>query len=161
SNLVTSHSVAISGLTSASTYHYRVHSKNSSGTESMSSDSMFATVSGNAPPPASGTTHLDFNYADRNALANAGWSYTATTAAGAQRNTEQLSGALLVNYDQSAHPGTIRIPVGSGEIWQNMNNSQNMLVHALPANWTSIRLKVAAFNPTARDQEVGLMAYQN
>jgi Bacterial Ig domain/Beta xylosidase C-terminal Concanavalin A-like domain/Fibronectin type III domain len=159
SNLVTSHSVAISGLTSGSTYHYRVRSKNSSGTESMSSDSMFATVT--SSPPPSGTTHLDFNYADRNALLNAGWSYTATTAAGGQRNTEQLSGTFMVSYDQSAHPGTIRIPVGSGEIWHNMNNSQNMLVHALPSNWTSIRLKVAAFNPTARDQEVGLLAYQD
>lgn len=36
-----------------------------------------------------------------------------------------------------------------------------MLILSVPTNWTSIRLKIAAFNPVARDQEVGLLAYQN
>jgi hypothetical protein len=107
-----------------------------------------------------GAMHLDFNYADRNALTNAGWSYIATTAGGGTRNTEQ-TGTLAVSYDQVTHPGTIRIPLGSGEIWSNSNNSQNMLILSVPTNWTSLRLKIAAFNPVARDQEVGLLAYQN
>ena len=114
-----------------------------------------------APPPPTGTTHLDFNYADRTGLLNAGWSYLATTAGGGSRNTEPASGSLLVSYDQSVHSGTLRIPVGPGEIWSNSNNSQNMLIRALPSNWTSIRLKIASFNPTHRDQEVGLLAYQD
>jgi hypothetical protein len=119
------------------------------------------TLAGTGSAPAGNpTTHLDFNYLDRNGLLNAGWSFNATTAGGGTRNTEQ-SGTLAVSYDQAAHPGTIRIPVGSGEIWQDSNNSQNMLVLSPPTNWISIRLKIAAFNPTARDQEVGLLAYQN
>ncbi|HEX7959999.1 MAG TPA: fibronectin type III domain-containing protein, partial [Terriglobales bacterium] len=94
STLATIHSVALTGLATGTTYHYRVHSKNSAGTESISGDLTFTTTSGSPPPPTSGTTHVDFNYADRTSLLNAGWSYTATTAAGGARNTEQLSGAL-------------------------------------------------------------------
>src|SRR3954468_2674878 len=109
---------------------------------------------------AQSTTHLDFSYADRTALLNAAWSYTATTASGGARDTEQ-SGTLAVSYDQASHPGTIRIPLGSGEMWQNANNSQNMLVRSLPPDWSSIRLYIAAFNPVTPDQEVGLLAYQD
>jgi hypothetical protein len=106
------------------------------------------------------TVHLDFNYPDRNALLNAGWSFIGTTASGGPRNTEQ-TGDLAISYDQATHPGAIRIPVGSGELWQNSNNSQNMLLLPLPSTWTSIRLKIAAFNPFNRDQEAGLAVYQD
>jgi hypothetical protein len=40
---VTSHSQALAGLTAGTLYHYRVHSKNSSGVESISGDFAFAT----------------------------------------------------------------------------------------------------------------------
>src|SRR5437588_11853737 len=50
---------------------------------------------------------------------------------------------------------------GPGAIWSNSYNSQNMLIRALPSNWTSTRLKIASCNPTHRDQEVGLLAYQD
>lgn len=106
-------------------------------------------------------THIDFNYANRTALLNGGWSFVATTAAGASRNTEVSSGALTVSYDQTIHPGTIRIPLGPGEDYGTSNNSQNTLFRGLPANWTSVRLRVASFNPTANYQQVGLMIYQN
>jgi len=64
SNLVTSHSVALAGLATNTLYHYRVHSKNSSGVESIGGDSAFQTSSGviNPPPtvaitaPANGAT---------------------------------------------------------------------------------------------------------
>jgi chitodextrinase len=57
STLVTSHSVALSGLTSGTTYHYRVHSKNSGGTETISGDFMLATTSSvdTTPPTVSVT----------------------------------------------------------------------------------------------------------
>jgi len=40
---VTSHSVALSGLSSATTYHFRVHSVNASGQEGLSADNTFST----------------------------------------------------------------------------------------------------------------------
>jgi hypothetical protein len=106
------------------------------------------------------TAHLNFDYPDRAALLNAGWSYIAKTASSVARNTEQ-SGSLAPSYDQSAHPGAIRIALGSGELWQDSNDSQDMLIQVLPANWTSIRLDIQSFNPVARDQETGIIAYQD
>src|SRR5690349_328171 len=41
--LVTSHAVVLTGLTASTTYHFRVHSKNASGVESISGDFTFAT----------------------------------------------------------------------------------------------------------------------
>ena len=82
--------------------------------------------------------HMDFIYPDRTSFVNAGWSFIATTAAGGSRNTEQ-TGSLAVSYDQAAHPGTLRVPLGSGENWQNLNNSQNTLfllhLRTGPASW--------------------------
>jgi hypothetical protein len=105
-------------------------------------------------------THYDFNYASRTALLADGWTYTATTAIGGSRNTEQ-SGALAPDYSQTTHPGSIRIPLGSGELWGTSNNSQNMLVRSLPIDWTSIRINISAFAPAANYQQVGLIAYQD
>ncbi|HKV25954.1 MAG TPA: Ig-like domain-containing protein [Candidatus Acidoferrum sp.] len=64
SSLVTSHSQALTGLTASTLYHYRVHSKNSSGIETISGDFVFSTSSGTTvlPPtvsvtaPAAGAT---------------------------------------------------------------------------------------------------------
>jgi len=53
--LVTSHSVSLTGLTANTAYHYRVRSKNSSGVESISGDSVFATnnTTDTTPPTVS------------------------------------------------------------------------------------------------------------
>jgi len=106
-------------------------------------------------------THIDFSYASRSALLADGWSFIGTTAAGGARNTEVTSGQPSVNYDQTAHAGRIRLQLGSGEDYGASNNAQNMLFHALPPSWTSIRLNIAAFNPTSNYQQAGLMAYQD
>lgn len=47
SALVTSHSVALSGLTASTLYHYRVRSKDAAGNEAIGTDATFTT----APPP--------------------------------------------------------------------------------------------------------------
>jgi regulation of enolase protein 1 (concanavalin A-like superfamily) len=107
------------------------------------------------------TTHIDFTYPDRTSLLAGGWSFIATAAAGGTRNTEVSSGSPTVDYNQTTHPGMIRLQLGSGEIYGISNNSQNTLFRALPANWTSIRLKVASFNPTSNFQQVGLLLYQD
>ena len=106
-------------------------------------------------------THIDFNYSSRSALVAAGWSFIATTATGGTRNTEVTSGQPTLDYNQTTHPGVLRVQLGSGEDYENSNNSQNMLIRALPPTWTSIRLKLAAFNPTTNFQQAGLMAYQD
>jgi Bacterial Ig domain len=57
-SLVTSHSVSLTGLSSGTLYHYRVHSKNSGGTESISGDFAFATnnTTDTTPPAVSMTS---------------------------------------------------------------------------------------------------------
>ncbi len=55
STLVTSHAVSLSGLTINTLYHYRVHSKNSAGIESISGDATFSTnnTTDTTPPTVS------------------------------------------------------------------------------------------------------------
>ncbi len=109
---------------------------------------------------SSGIIHKDFSYSSRTALLADGWSFLAKTPAGASRDTEQ-SGAAGVDYDQTAHPGTLRVPVGPGDIYLNTLTSRNTLFRDLPSDWTSIRLKIAAFDPAANYQQVGLVVYQD
>jgi len=107
-----------------------------------------------------GCYHYDFTYANRDSLLAHGWSFIATTSNGDPRDTEQRTGAL-VSYDQQAHPGIIRIPVDVGDLWSIANDTRNSLFHDLPSDWTSIRLKIASFNPIMYYQQAGLYAYQN
>jgi len=58
-NLVTSHTVALTGLTANTTYHYRVISKDSSNNEVKSSDNTFSTTNGGGGG-GSGTILADF-----------------------------------------------------------------------------------------------------
>ncbi len=52
-NLVTSHSVALAGLSPSTSYHFRVNSKNAGGVTSTSQDQVFTTIAGGAPSPPS------------------------------------------------------------------------------------------------------------
>jgi Bacterial Ig domain/Immunoglobulin domain len=58
SSMVTSHSVQLSSLSISTLYHYRVHSKNSGGTESITGDFAFATnnTTDTTPPTVSITS---------------------------------------------------------------------------------------------------------
>lgn len=58
STLVTAHTVLLSGLSTGTLYHYRVHSKNSSGFESISGDFAFSTnnTTDTTPPTVSVTS---------------------------------------------------------------------------------------------------------
>lgn len=104
--------------------------------------------------------HMDFTYPNRTALAGAGWDFIAQTASGVARDTEQSTG-LVASYNQTLHPGMLRLPVGSGTLWAASNDSRNTLFWALPADWQSLRLKVGAFAPTEAYQSVCLLAYQD
>ncbi|MBK7711883.1 MAG: T9SS type A sorting domain-containing protein [Bacteroidales bacterium] len=110
--------------------------------------------------PVKAQVHLEFTYPDRKALVSDGWDFTAKTATGAARNTEQTTGAV-VSYDQLIHPGVLRIPVDNGDLWEGINNTKNCLFRDLPGEWTSIRLKIVSFNPSQNNQQATLAAYQD
>jgi PKD repeat protein len=125
-------------------------------------DAQSGTLAGafSVTPMVGGTIHLDFNYPNRDALFAAGWDFHTKNAAGPTGNTEQ-TGSLAIDYDQTAHPGVIRVPVLAGSLLGSTNNSQNTLFQDLPSDWTSIRLMIASFNPVANFQQVELLAYQD
>lgn len=96
SSMVPAHSVALTGLSTNTLYHYRVHSKNSSGTESISGDAAFQTNNtvDNVPPtvsitaPAngaavSGTVTISANATDNVAVANVQFMVDGTNVGGA------------------------------------------------------------------------------
>jgi hypothetical protein len=107
-----------------------------------------------------GNLHIDFTYASRTALLADNWDFLARTAAGGQRDTEQ-TGTLAVDYNQTVHPSTLRVPISKGDIYRGTNDSQNTLFRDLPTDWTSIRLNVAVFPAAANYQQVDLLAYQD
>ncbi len=80
STLLTSHAVTLTGLSTGTLYHYRVHSKNSSGVESISGDFAFSTNNtiDTTPPsvsvtaPASGATVSGTVIVSANASDNVG-----------------------------------------------------------------------------------------
>jgi hypothetical protein len=125
-------------------------------------DTMCGSLTGNTVTITVNTNlhHYDFNYPDRESLIGDGWDFIARTASGENRNTEQISGAV-VSFDQVAHPGLIRIPVDEGDIWEDSNNSRNTLFLDLPSGWTSIRLKINSFEPNLDMQLAGMLAYQD
>ena len=124
-------------------------------TASYSSTSANTTLTAN--PASSSLTEYDFTYPDRTSFLAAGWDFLAVTAAGATRNTEQTTGAV-VSYDVA--PGVLQIPVDSGDLWGSANNSRNTVFRSVPTDWTSMRLSLS-FAPTTDYQQVGLVAYQD
>jgi len=105
------------------------------------------------------TNSFSFTYANRAALLADGWDFVARTAGGAPRDTETTTGAV-VSYDQTAHPGMLRIPVEVGNMWESANNTRNSLFRNLSSNWSSVRLELT-FTPTQNVQQVHLSLYQN
>ncbi len=103
-----------------------------------------------------------FNYTNRTALLADGWNFLATTATGATRNTEitNTANGAVVSYDQTAHPGTLRIPCDVGDLWGSLNNTRNSIFRALPTNWLSLQLAIA-FAPTLNTEQAHLTLYQD
>ena len=108
------------------------------------------------------TNVIDFNYASRSACLADGWSFVGRTGPGQPRNTETTLGVTPpdVSYNQTLHPGVLRIPVGSGDLWETINTSQNTLLRDLATNWTSVRLAFS-FAPTQNTEQVNLIIYQD
>ncbi len=105
------------------------------------------------------TGRFEFTYTNRAALLADGWDFLARSAGGMVRNTETTSGAV-VSFDQTVHPGRIRIPVDIGDLWADLNDTQNSLFRNLPPDWTSVRVRLA-FAPTQNYQYASTVVYQD
>jgi peptidoglycan/xylan/chitin deacetylase (PgdA/CDA1 family) len=105
------------------------------------------------------TNTVFFNYTNRSALLADGWSFYATTPGQGARNTEVTNGAV-VSYDQTAHPGVLRVPCDIGDLWAGNNSSRNALFRSLPTNWTSVRVGLG-FAPSRDVQQVQLAVYKD
>lgn len=108
------------------------------------------------------TNSFTFNYSDRASLLAGGWSFIATTAAGATRNTEITNPAngAVISYDQADHPGILRIPCDSGDLWSSANNTRNSLFRPIPTNWSRLELALT-FAPTTNYHQTHLGLYQD
>ncbi len=108
------------------------------------------------------TNTLSFSYTNRDALLADGWSFVATQNNGMPRKTEVNDPAqgALVDYNQAAHPGVLRIPCDLGDLWGPINNSRNTLFRNLPSDWYRVELALA-FAPTTNIQQVHLTLYQD
>jgi hypothetical protein len=104
----------------------------------------------------------NFTYANRLALLAAGWDFLARTANNGVRNTEitNAGNGALISYNQTTHPGVLQLPAGSGDLWENLNDSRNSLFRNLPTNWTSLQLDLS-FAPNWPYQQVNLALYQD
>ena len=110
------------------------------------------------------TNTSSFNYTNRDALLAAGWTFFGTNGT-SPRDTEYTAGAGGIDYNQTNHPGVLRIPCDVGDLWgtgANENNTRNSLFRNLPTNWLSVQLRLAfAPAPTAYCQQVHLGLYQD
>jgi hypothetical protein len=121
---------------------------------------MFALLLAGAGRTMAATSTFNFTYANRSALLADGWDFMARTSNGATRNTEITTGGNAISYNQASHPGTIRIPLDSGDLWLNLNNSHNSLFRTLPTNWIRVELDIT-FAPSGPYQQVNLALYQD
>jgi len=107
STLSTSHSQALTGLTVGTVYHYRVHSKNSSGVESISGDAIFSTnsTSDTTPPtvsmtaPASGATISGTVTVSATATDNVGVASVQFTLDGANLGAADTAAPYQIAWD--------------------------------------------------------------
>jgi hypothetical protein len=107
SSLVTSHTQPLIGLALGTLYHYRVHSKNSAGTESISGDAVFSTNSttDTTPPtvamtaPASGATVSGTVTVSANASDNVGVASVQFTLDGANLGAALTASPYQVAWD--------------------------------------------------------------
>ena len=91
SSLVTSHSVAVTGLTASTLYHYQVVSNNSNGNQATSGDFTFTTTASTTPPTISAVT--------AGSITSSGATITWTTNVVA---TSQVNYGTTTAYGQSS-----------------------------------------------------------
>jgi hypothetical protein len=118
-------------------------------------------MDGSPSVPQTGTNTVLFNYTDRASLLADGWSFIGTNSLNPTRNTETTTGAGVVDYNQAAHPGVLRLPCDLGDLWGTQNNTRNSLFRSLPTDWKSVRLVLTFAPVTANYQQAHLGLYQD
>lgn len=105
-SMVTSHSVALSGLSGGVTYHYRVKSKDAAGNLTTSADNTFTTVTppDTTAPSAPGTPTLSVVSSSQ---INLSWTASTDTVGVTGYRVERCSGSTTCSsYSQIATPTT-------------------------------------------------------
>jgi len=147
-NLLTSHVTLLAGLSTNTLYHYRVHSKNSGGVESISGDFMFQTnsVTDTTPPtisitaPAngatvSGTVSLSANATDNVAVTGVQFFLDA-----ANLGLPLVAGPYSVSWDStSTSNGTHTLTAQARDAAGNVGNA--VAVSVTVTNSTSTALQ--------------------
>ena len=102
------------------------------------------------------TNTIVFNYANRSAFTNDGWSFIATNPDGTPRNTETNPAVM---YNQPS--GSLAVPVDQGDLFgTSYDNTRNSLFRNLPTNWVSMRVQLS-LNPTVDVDQAHLSLYQD
>jgi len=117
SSLVTSHSVALTGLASGTTYHFRVASTDEFGNTASSTDAIFTTgvVSDETPPPAPGITTTD-------TTVNAD-TYLIIGTAGADTPSDSIRTVTLWNGTSLAGSATLSVGQTDWAILASLNQN--------------------------------------
>jgi len=129
STLVTSHSTALSGLAVNTLYHYRVHSKNSAGTESISGDFAFQTNNtADATPPTisitapaagatvSGTVSVTANASDNVGVTNVQFMLDGANLGSADMTTPYVASWNTTAAANGAHTLTAQASDAAGNV---------------------------------------------
>jgi hypothetical protein len=147
-SLVTAHSVPLTGLSAGTLYHYRVHSKNSSGVESISADAAFSTNSttDTTPPtvsltaPASGASLSGSVTVSANASDNVGVASVQFTIDGASIGSALTSSPYQVSWDTTkAANGAHALSAVARDAVGNVGNASGISVTV--SNSTSTALQ--------------------
>jgi len=147
-SLVTSHSQALTGLAVSTLYHYRVHSKNSGGTESISGDAAFTTSSGSdtTPPtvsitaPSSGATVSGTVSVTANASDNVGVTSVQFQLDGANLGAALTASPYSTSWDTTtASNGTHALTAQARDAAGNVGNATAVSVTV--SNSTSTALQ--------------------
>lgn len=117
SSLVTAHSTVLTGLSASTLYHYRVHSKNSSGVESISGDFAFSTSGGGdiTPPtvsltaPAVGATVSGTVTVSANASDNVGVTSVQFQLDGTNLGSLDTSSPYTISWDTTTAANGVHI----------------------------------------------------
>jgi hypothetical protein len=133
-SLVTSHTVALSGLAGATVYHYRVRSRDAAGNLALSTDRTFTTLDGAAPSvsvtaPAAGATVSATVTVMANASDNVGVFGVQFQLDGAPLGAEDTVGPYSVAWDTTtALAGTHTLTAVARDAAGNRTTSAAVLV---------------------------------
>lgn len=159
STLVTAHSVSLSGLTPATTYHFRVRSSNSGGLTSLSSDFSFTTASIpviTVSPASLATASVGTAYSQTVAGSGGFGPYTFSITAGSLPSGLALNTATGVISGTPATGGTATFTVlARDSVGNTGSTSVTVAVASMVTNNISIAISSQSYNSAPFQTFVG------